>query len=93
MNDASCDLHGIIWSSSEIGEYCPACKAENMLSERERQLSIAISYVGRSRGNNVLVLYNEVGEFVDIVQPQTSASLFDGVSPTKLAKLKDEELP
>lgn len=61
--------------------------AQNEILERERQLSIAAAYIGAGKDANVIVLRNEAGEFVDIVKPETSASMSDGIEPVKLAKL------
>lgn len=43
-NDANCDVHNIVWSSKDIGEGCPVCKAE---AERD-----ALKELFRKYGNH-----------------------------------------
>jgi hypothetical protein len=60
------------------------------LTLRERQLSLAVIGIGKAKGNPVIVIYNERGEFVDVIQPNRAASDVPYCEPAKLAALRKE---
>lgn len=44
-NDAQCNIHSIVWSSTERGTTCPACEAENKLDKAVKLLIVCERFI------------------------------------------------
>lgn len=60
------------------------------LQKRERQLSLSLAAIGQGKDPSIFVIYNNRGEFVEIVQPVQSASSPSYREPAKLCSLNIE---